>query len=236
MTIQIAALFLFALSVLRFVRRATQEGRRQQVLTWPRATAVLEEGEDDLVPAAANRFGETTFYHAKLQRPYTFYARGERYTGKKLAPRLDWLNGSERAVFIKELHRCRKFEVYFNPDDPEENYLTVGKPILSYGKEIVYALYGLVFPTVLWWFAADSFPHTRTTDILAIAGFIIALLLLVIYFLVQPIANPGKFLIPVSEKEAGGGAQEQDMLLKSLNDGPQALGPEKVPFTEKLSR
>ena len=241
MILTVLALGIFTLTAFRFVRRARQEGRRQRVLTWPRATAVLAEGENDLVAATADRYGETVFYRAELKQPYTFYARGERYTGSLLAPRLNQLNGSERKLFLRGLEQSRKFLVYFNPDDPHENYLTVGPSILTYGKEVAYVLAGVVYPILLGWFASPRFPPTYRLEVLMQGGLLIAALLLALYFLVLPPYDLGKLLTPVTGEEGlGAGAQERrsgphdvnrDSLLDSLAKRPirEAQIPERLP-------
>ena len=229
MVTQLLGVTLFLLFVLRFVRRAHQEGGRQRVLTWPQATAVLSTERPDLAPATADEYGDTVFYHARLQQPYTFYARGQRYTGDRLAPRLEKVNGLERDLFLKGLRRHEKFAVYFNPDDPRENYLTVGQPLLTYGKQLLYLAYGLLLPAFLWWFGTDGFPHSERLDILALAGVIITLLLQVIYWLALPSFDLSKLLVPARQEDLGAEAQENaarsdgefpDPLLASLAERP----------------
>ena len=229
MVVQLLGVSVFLLFLLRFVRRALQEAGRQRVLTWPRATAVLPAERPDLVAATADANGDTVFYYARLQQPYTFYARGQRYNGDRLAPRLEKVNGLERDLFLKGLRKHGKFAVYFNPDDPRENYLTVGQPLLTYGKQFLYTAYGLLLPAFLWWFGTDGFPHSERLDILTSAGVIITLLLLVIYWLALPPFDLSKLLVPARQEDLGAGAQENatrsdgespDPLLASLAERP----------------
>ncbi|MGB3798524.1 MAG: hypothetical protein WA952_01845 [Lewinella sp.] len=222
----IIAIVVLLLSWIRFVRRARQEANRQRVLTWPRAVAILEEGEDRLRPGEANHLGETTFYRAELAQPYIFYARGKQYTGRWLAPKLVLLNVDETKVFLKGLSQSRKYEVYFNPDRPEENYLTIGRPILGYGKLWLFVIYGMLLPGALLWFNSDGFPATQKLTVLFIAAVVLAVILLVIYFLAQPVFDLGKLLLPVTTTESE--LQEltrttDDELLTSLEDRPLRL-------------
>ena len=235
MVTQVMAVWVSFLLVARFVRRAFQEASRQRVLTWPQATALLPTETPDLVAATADANGDTVFFYARLQQPYTFYARGQRYTGDRLAPRLEKVNGLERDLFLKGLRRHGKFAVYFNPDDPRENYLTVGQPLLTYGKQFLYVAYGLLLPAFLWWFGTDGFQHSKRLDILASAGVIITLLLLVIYWLALPPFDLSKLLVPARQEDLGAGAQENatrsdgespDPLLASLAERPSPRAAE----------
>ena len=216
------ATVLFALVVLRFVRRAVQEKRRQRVLTWPRAVAFLGDGPDQLPAVSTDRFGETTFYCAELAVPYTFYARGERYTGNRLAPRLKLLNASEHSMFLKQLAKSRQFEVYFNPHDPSDNYLTVGRPLLTYPKQVLYVIYGLLLPAALLWFGAGDFPPGLRWVLSFGIAVGMTMLVLVAYFFAQPLFDLGQLLLP--KQESGDGAQVQDQpedeLLRSLETRP----------------
>ncbi|PPK88226.1 hypothetical protein CLV84_1191 [Neolewinella xylanilytica] len=233
------ALLILVLSSVRFVRRARQEANRQRVLTWPRAVAVLPEGEDRLGTAEANHLGETTFYKAELERSYVFYARGEKYSGKRLAPKLDLLNVDEAKVFLKGLSQCRKYEVYFNPDRPEENYLTIGKPILGYGKLWLFLVYGLLLPGVLLWFGTEG-PDTQKLVVLFVVAVVVVLLLLVVYFLAQPVFDLGKLLLPVTSTDRvrnEGNTTTEDKLLNRLEDRPLRLtDPEKLLQKKNRSR
>ena len=218
MVITVLAILLFTLVTLRFVRRAFQEGRRQRVLTWPRAVAQLEEGEDRLPGISADRFGDTTFYQAELMVPYTFYARGQRYTGNRLAPRLTQLNASEQQLFLRDLATARKYFVHFNPDDPTENYLTIGQSLLSYGKMMGYLLYGLAVPLALLWFASDGFPEGSRWKILFVIILVIVLAGGVVGLLAQPLFALGRLLSPVGEES---GTDGDDPLLESLANRPK---------------
>ena len=219
MLITVLALLLFTLIVVRFVRRALQEGQRQRVLTWPRGVAHLEEGLDRLPGTSANRSGQTTFYRAELAVPYTFYARGQRHTGSRLAPRLTQLNASEEKLFLRDLAKARKYYVHFNPDDPTENYLTIGQSLLTYGKMTGYLLYGLAAPLALLWFASDYFPDGDPWKVLFVIILGIVLAGGVAGLLAQPLFNPGELLSPVRE---GDGADGGDPLLESLANRPAA--------------
>ncbi|WP_116105896.1 hypothetical protein [Lewinella sp. IMCC34191] len=231
--IALAAL-LFMLTSLRIVRRAVQEANRQRVLTWPRAVASLEAGEDKLAGSDANHLGETIFYEAALERPYVFYARGKRYTGSRLAPRLDKMNADEAKIFLKGLSQHRKYEVYFNPNRPEESYLTIGKPILGYGKVYLFLIYGLLFPACLAWFGSDSFPEDQKFTILFTVAAVTLVVMLVVYFLAQPVFDLGKLLLPVKlegKKQAEEEILNDDNLLRSLEERPLPLtDPEKLPL------
>ena len=234
MVITVLAILLFTLVTLRFVRRAFQEGRRQQVLTWPRAVAQLEEGEDRLPGISADRFGDTTFYQAELMVPYTFYARGQRYTGNRLAPRLTQLNASEQKLLLRDLGKARKYFVYFNPDDPTENYLTIGQSLLSYGKMIGYLIYGLAVPLALLWFASDAFPEGSRWEILFVMVMGIVLAGGVVGLLAQPLFALGRLLSPAGEEIR---ADRDDPLLESLANRPAAIAEgEKVRPGEAHSR
>ena len=229
-------LILFALVAVRFVRRAFQEARRQRVLTWPRAVAQLPEGEDRLPGLSTDRFGETTFYRAELVKPYTFYARGQRYTGKRLAPRLQRLNAEEQHLFLRELAKQRKYEVFFNPDDPTDNYLTVGTPLLTYGKLFFYLTYGLGIPLgLVYLFVSGALLEERLLT-LSLVLLIPVLILPGVVLLSLPILNVGGLLIPAHTADTVDDADTDDGLLRSLA-GPgmsDALRGERI--VERVER
>ncbi len=195
-----------------------QEVRRQRTLTWPRATATVEEEANALRAASVNGEGDTIFYPAELERPYTFYAHGERFTGNRLAPGLERLNASEAGLFLKELSKCRSFEVYFDPGDPADNYLTVGSPLLTYGRQWLFLVYGICVPAALWGMGSATAPGTLVTTLFSVTlGLLAALLAL--YYLMQPLFNLGTLLMPARRY----GPQEvEDPLLKSLAERPTA--------------
>ncbi len=218
MVLQLLALLIFCLSLLRFIRRVMQEMRRQRTLTWPRATGRLDGETDALRAASVNGEGNTTFYHAELEQPYTFYAQGKRYAGTRLAPGLERLNASEADLFLRELAKHRSYEVFFDPADPTENYLTVGSRLLSYGKQLLFLVYGLFVPAALWWWGTTAAPTTLATTLLSVTlGLLAALLAL--YYLIQPLFNLGKLLIPA---DSYGPEEAEDALLQSLADRPAA--------------
>jgi hypothetical protein len=186
---------LFLLTAWRFQRRYRQEARRQRTLTWPRATAELAGETDELVIAARDRHGAPIFYHAELSVAYTFYARGEKFTGKALAPELCRFNPAEAKIFLRSLAKQRRYEVCYNPRDPGENYLTVGRPLLTNGKLLVYALVGIAFPGGLSQLVTtDLLPNT----VLLLSGLLLGLVLLLVacYYTFQPVYDLGKLLQP----------------------------------------
>ena len=155
------ALLLFLLVALRFVRRVRQEGRRQRALTWPRATAVLTGQHDSLAVTAKTHLGVPIFYAARLEQPYTFYARGERHTGDRLAPELERLNPAEAKTFLQRLATHRRYEICYDPNDPENNYLTVGKDLLGNRHLLLYAILGVQLPLFLGFlYVADGAAFT----------------------------------------------------------------------------
>ncbi len=218
MILRLLAVLLFGLSLLRFVRRVVQEMRRQRTLTWPRATGRLEGETDALRAASVNGEGNITLYHAELEQPYTFYAQGKRYTGTRLAPGLERMNASEAGLFLKELAKHRSYEVYFDPGNPTDNYLTVGGRLLSYGKQLLFLVYGLFVPAALWWRGTVAVPTTLAATVFGVTlGLLAALLAL--YYLVQPLFNLGNLLLPASGYGPPG---TEDELLKSLAERPPA--------------
>jgi membrane protein implicated in regulation of membrane protease activity len=170
----------------RFLRRFRQETRRQHILTWPRATAELAGAEDELVIAARDRHGVPIFYRAELNAPYTFYARGEKYSGERLAPELRRFNPAEAKVFLSALGRQRRYEVTYNPQDPAENYLTVGRPLLTNGKLLVFALIGVAVPLGLL-----ALPFWLDGLVVFVVALFVAC-----YYTFQPVYDLGKLLQP----------------------------------------
>jgi hypothetical protein len=184
---------IFVLVAWRFYRRVRQESHRQRTLTWPRATAELGEN-DRLPPASRDQNGNVIFYRAELSEDYTFYARGEKYSGKQLAPGLTQLNAEQAKLFLAELGKHRRYEICYNPHDPNENFLTVGKPILTNSHLLLYGLLGVGLPLALYVF------HTTLSanETLLYGGLLVLASLLVVacYFLFKSVYNLGKLLLP----------------------------------------
>ena len=123
-------LFVLLLAVLTFLRYR-QERRRQLTLTWPRAPALLSDLPDTLLPEKRGALQQLAYYRAELVEPYVFYAHGKRYTGNRISPGVPDLERSVAKNFLETLAKSRRYYVYFNPDDPNESYLTVGGEIFG---------------------------------------------------------------------------------------------------------
>ncbi|WP_116126632.1 hypothetical protein [Lewinella sp. IMCC34183] len=236
MIFYILAALLFALCAVRFFRRARQEARRQRTLTWPRATATLTEDTDTLEVASVDRFDHPTFYRAELTESYVFYARGQRFTGRRLAPGLDRLNASEAGLFLKELAKHRTYEVQFDPRNPEDNYLTVGNELLNYGKQIMYLLYGTGLPALFIYLGGNSGGTPGATFIFVCLLLLGPALLAALYFSVKPLFNLGSLLLPVVQDQPGSPeSRPGDDLLDSLARRPTAPAapPQKIARKER---
>ncbi|CAH1001493.1 hypothetical protein LEM8419_02396 [Neolewinella maritima] len=225
------ALLLFALVAWRFVRRATQEARRQRALTWPRATAVLNPETAGLEPAAANRLGDVLFYRARLREPYVFYARGERFTGHRLAPELERLNPEETKLFLRALQQHARYQICYDPNDPEHNYLTVGRHLLSNRSLLLYAVFGLALPACLLVIGVYGTPATLVQE-LVIVGTVLGStgVLLAAYYAAKSVLNVGTYLVPTPERPSLPAAEPPDELLESLAERAFAApaSPQKI--------
>ena len=146
----VPAALLFGLMVIISTVRYRQELRRQRTLTWPRAAATLSDGPDTLLPRKRRGLQQLRYYHAELTEPYVFYAHGRRYTGRRIAPGIDDLEHSVALDFLENLEGRRRYYVYFNPDDPDESYLTVGGEIFGLGQVLFYSLSGMGVPYLLF--------------------------------------------------------------------------------------
>lgn len=225
--LSVVTLLIFGLVLLRFVRRVAQERQRQRTLTWPRTTARLGESGDALKVSARDAMGVPIFYRAELVSPYTFYARGQRYTGDRLAPELERLNPAEAKLFLRGLSQHRSFEICYNPDDPTDNYLTVGKQLLRNRQLVMYVLVGVVLPAALalrlvW---GQWFSMPLSLFLMLLFGFFFFFVAL--YYSLQATPDLGALLIPTPAPPARE-AQEND-LLASLEGRPQPVAtPEKV--------
>ena len=123
--------------------------RRQRALGWPVADATLPPEAIFLPPARKDAFRNVSYYRAELDKSYVFYARGERYTGRRLAPNLRVVTEDEARAFLKDLGNRRRFRIYFNPDDPNESYLTLGYNRMHYLEISLYLLLGGALPFTL---------------------------------------------------------------------------------------
>ena len=216
----VLAVFLFLVVGLRFVRRYRQEVRRQRALTWPRATAVLEDEPDELQVESHDGVGTPVFFRAQLRREYVFYARGQRFTGNQLAPELQRLNRAEAESFLNRLNRHRSYQVCYDPNEPSRNYLTVGRQLLGNGHLLLYATLGLAAPIVL--LLLDYGGHTRVPDdrtqLLVWVAILLGAVCAVMYFVVKPIFDLGTLLEPTPPRFA---PDYEDELLGSLAKRPE---------------
>ena len=224
------ALLVFLLVLWRFVRRVGQEARRQRTLTWPRATAVLEPSTASLEPAATNKYGEVLFYHARLEEPYTFYARGEQFTGQRLTPELERLNPEESKLLLRALQKHERYQICYDPHDPENNYLTVGRHLLSNRSLLMYAIFGLVFPLLLAYFAYWAGQVSLQAELAVTAAFLSgATIFLAAYYASKSVLNVGTYLIPTPTRPALNEAPPKDELLESLGERLTApASPQKI--------
>lgn len=214
-----AALFLFCAR--RFFRRARQEARRQRALTWPRATAALSGEPDALKVASVNHFKQPTRYHAELTEPYVFYARGERFTGHRLAPGLKRLTPADAGRFLRQLAEHRRYAVHFDPDDPRDNYLTVGNKLMTYGKQIMYLLFGVALPLALVFLGQTSDMGPTATALFLPILFFVPAIVAGVYFSAKRTGDLGSLLLPAYREPArGSGRDAPDELLQSLARRP----------------
>ncbi len=228
----IVALLVFLLVAYRFLRRVGQEARRQRTLTWPRATAVLEPGTAALEPAATNKYGEVLFYRAQLQEPYAFYARGEKFTGQRLAPELERLNPEETKLLLRALQKHERYQVCYDPHDPENNYLSVGRHLLSNHSLLLYAFFGLIFPLLVGYFGYWAAQASLQAELMVTGAFLAgAIIFLAAYYASKSVLNVGTYLIPTPTPPVENEAPPHDELLESLQERVAA------PATpQKLSR
>ena len=91
-------------------------------------------------------FRNVTYYHAALSEPYVFYARGERYIGRQLAPNRRVVTEDEAQALLKRMRPKRRYRIRFNPDNPTENYLTLGYDRVRYLELTLYLLIAVVLP------------------------------------------------------------------------------------------
>ena len=215
----VVALLVFLLVAYRFLRRVGQESRRQRTLTWPRVTAVLEPNAAALEPAATNKYGEVLFYRAQLQEPYTFYARGEKFTGQRLAPELERLNPEETKLLLRALQKHERYQICYDPHDPENNYLTVGRHLLSNRSLLLYAFFGLIFPSILAFLNLQGLPYSFKAD-LGITGVFLAgaIIFLAAYYASKSVLNVGAYLLPTPAPPVENEASPHDALLESLQE------------------
>ena len=228
----VVALLVFLLVAYRFLRRVGQEARRQRTLTWPRVTAVLEPNTAALEPAATNKYGEMLFYRAQLQEPYTFYARGEKFTGQRLAPELERLNPEETKLLLRALQKHERYQICYDPHDPENNYLTVGRHLLSNRSLLLYAFFGLVYPLLVGYFGYWAGQASLRAELAVIGAFLGgAIIFLAAYYASKSVLNVGAYLLPTPAPSVGNEAPPHDELLESLQERVTA------PATpQKLSR
>ena len=189
------------IALIRFGRRARREAQRQRVLTWPRTTATLPDKEDLFAYREVGSEGEPGAFRAELREPYIFYARGKRYTGNRLAPGLKRLCAREAELFLKKLRQGRQFAVYFDPDDPSRNYLTVGEQHLAYGHLLRYTYFGWVLPVGYGYVASIESINTGIYVMLYHMFAIASVIVLVMYKALRMPDDLGKQLLPLQDAE-----------------------------------
>ena len=195
-------LFLTGLiALVRFGRRARREALRQRVLSWPRATATLPDGEDLFAYREVDSEGNPGAFRAELRKSYCFYARGKRFTGTRLAPGLKRLYDREAELFLKKLRQGRQFEVYFDPDDPSRNYLTVGEQHLGYGHLLRYTYFGWVLPAGYGYVAYIESINTGIYVMLYYMFAIASIIVLLTYKVLRMPDDLGKQLLPLQDAE-----------------------------------
>ncbi len=183
------------------VRILGREVKHQRTLGWPQAPARLSDGPDRLPLRYRNIFQNVRYYRAELEHPYVFYARGVRYTGNRLAPGKRQLSESDASTFLKELAKHRRYRVYFNPDDPTDNYLTAGTEVMAYLEVFMLATVGIVLPYII-----SCSPFFRQN----LSGREVIILLLVVpvitvfsYHSARPPFQLAQRLNPMSESDIG---------------------------------
>ena len=143
-------IFYFLTSTILFGWRLRGALQRQRALGWPAADATLPPGAITFPPARKDMFRNVTYYQAALSEPYVFYARGERYFGRQLAPNRRVVTEDEAQALLKRMGPKRRYRIRFNPDNPTENYLTLGYDRARYWELGLYAAIGTGLPfTVL---------------------------------------------------------------------------------------
>lgn len=143
--IAVYVLLLTTLVLLRFRKRFNAEYRRQEMLTWPRAKAILQTDHLQLEDAKSQPGGLT-----KLDRSYQFYTQGRAFHGTRVIPEEITVSREQKAIITKRLNEQRdQLTVRFNPQNPKENVLRVGHQHLSWTNVVAYAFFGVVIPAGL---------------------------------------------------------------------------------------
>lgn len=114
---------------------------RQRLLTWPHAKALLAD------PKAVLSKGDTIDEH-HLQQPYTYYVKGQAFTGQQIEPGFERQHTHYKNMMRFYLMR-REPRVYFNPNDPEEAYLQPGKDALSWSNLVWGGVVGVIVPALV---------------------------------------------------------------------------------------
>ena len=130
------------LSPITLVKTARE---RQRLLTWPQTKASVED-------VKLSKAGAGTRVQGHLEKPYTYYAKGEKKEGLMVEPGFRRQSRHYRNMTRFYLRRDAVY-AYFNPNRPEEAYLQPGKDPLSWPWVVFLCLLfvGLPLAYLYWW-------------------------------------------------------------------------------------
>ena len=126
-------------------QRLAGERKRQVVQTWPRTVATFTSKVPKANPLARGLFPITDL----PQTEYQYTVRSTRYIGQYLSPAGELINSSTNERALLQLQCADKWQIYYNPADPAEAYLSPGPPRIQ-NIHLVLDFFFLIFaPAVM---------------------------------------------------------------------------------------
>jgi hypothetical protein len=125
--------------------------RCYQVRSWPRATAVLTDGQVfEKTETRSSIKGTTVRTTKSVEIEYHYSVDHKEYIGRRFSPEadrvpeIDWL----KLILDEKLHETH--EVYYNPNDPSDSYFTHAYESPSVFKCVVVAFLGILGIAMIW--------------------------------------------------------------------------------------